>query len=511
MEPVTVRAAPQKVIFIRFSRSDKPDMRWLQAAAWLAALTPTLWLTASFHDIPHLGRFHTDAVLAAGAHSLATGGGYQQAHLPGKPAQTKYPPLYPLWLSMGWGANPYPANRPALLILSVLWLPIFALLAAAVFRDLGFEDESLWMLSALLLLTPAVVLMSVSLMPDLMMAALLLASLVLAERGRAAASGALAGLAYLVKVTAMPALIAVPIVFGARRQHRRAFLFALSAWPAFLAWNLWAAQSRAAGTQSSYYSDYVGFYLSTGADPWHWLGANIPGLLMAAGRVLAAIPESGSGSYLAATLGLAAFLSLARLGGRLRVYHAFTFCYLPMTLAWNHQPDERLLIPLVPLLLAGVLMEMRRMGERSRWLGAAVTLLALLLMSLNTAAIFGKLPSMLAEERLAAARRNPAYRWLRTETPPSACVTATRDALLYLETGRHATALHGIGSSAIDRRRAVSCRYLLLDAEDLPDLPATGFLTLFSQGPVRILTLQSERDWPVSPPAAPRPDPRRGP
>ena len=64
-------------------------------------------------DIPQFGDPHDDAVYFVSAKSLANGGGYRIESLPGEPSQTKYPPLYPLLLSLAWRINPhFPENLP---------------------------------------------------------------------------------------------------------------------------------------------------------------------------------------------------------------------------------------------------------------------------------------------------------------------------------------------------------------------------------------------------------------
>lgn len=61
--------------------------------------------------LPYFGQYHDDALYVVTAKSLAEGAGYKIISLPGAPAQTKYPILYPLLLSILWRLNPrFPAN-----------------------------------------------------------------------------------------------------------------------------------------------------------------------------------------------------------------------------------------------------------------------------------------------------------------------------------------------------------------------------------------------------------------
>ena len=48
------------------------------------------------------GSFQDDGIYVVTAKSLAEGRGYRLIHLPGEPAQTKYPILYPAMLAAVW-------------------------------------------------------------------------------------------------------------------------------------------------------------------------------------------------------------------------------------------------------------------------------------------------------------------------------------------------------------------------------------------------------------------------
>ncbi|MES2178687.1 MAG: hypothetical protein V4550_12580 [Gemmatimonadota bacterium] len=63
-----------------------------------------------------VGVFHDDGVYALLAQSIASGNGFHYSFLPGAPAATHYPPLYPLLLSLFWALAPsFPDNVPSLL------------------------------------------------------------------------------------------------------------------------------------------------------------------------------------------------------------------------------------------------------------------------------------------------------------------------------------------------------------------------------------------------------------
>ena len=49
----------------------------------------------------------TTASTSPGAKSIAEGHGHSIPSLPGAPAQTKYPPLFPMLLSIVWWISPH--------------------------------------------------------------------------------------------------------------------------------------------------------------------------------------------------------------------------------------------------------------------------------------------------------------------------------------------------------------------------------------------------------------------
>src|SRR5580692_10859828 len=83
---------------------ERPAVRvvpWVAALLGLALLlAPSGWFAWKFRSMPQLGAYHDDAVLWLSAQSVAQGRGYAIPQLPENPAQTRYPPLYPLLLSL---------------------------------------------------------------------------------------------------------------------------------------------------------------------------------------------------------------------------------------------------------------------------------------------------------------------------------------------------------------------------------------------------------------------------
>ncbi len=87
------------------------------------AVMGTLIGVAVVHLPSVVGAYLDDGIYLVTGRALATGHGYRHLELPGEPLQTKYPPLYPVLLSVVWRVFPdFPANVPAFQILNVaLW------------------------------------------------------------------------------------------------------------------------------------------------------------------------------------------------------------------------------------------------------------------------------------------------------------------------------------------------------------------------------------------------------
>jgi hypothetical protein len=87
------------------------DFRLLPLIALPLILAAHLFLVLHLHPTQLFGLQQDDALYFSSAKALAEGRGYILPSLPGAPAATKYPILYPWLLSWVWRANPnFPAN-----------------------------------------------------------------------------------------------------------------------------------------------------------------------------------------------------------------------------------------------------------------------------------------------------------------------------------------------------------------------------------------------------------------
>ena len=128
---------PQPSAATRFSL-DSPAM----VALALAVVTIAL---GAFCLIPNAcGSFHDDGIYVITAKALAEGRGYRLIHLPGAPAQTKYPILYPALLAVVWKVWPsFPENLVAMHALTLLTAGAAVGLAYAYLVRFGYAPSSI--------------------------------------------------------------------------------------------------------------------------------------------------------------------------------------------------------------------------------------------------------------------------------------------------------------------------------------------------------------------------------
>ena len=147
------------------------------------ALTPSAYLAWRWRGMPHLGLHHDDGLYLATAKSLAEGRGYRIDSLPGRPYQTKYPPVTSLLLAVLWRCAPrFPDNLPWATLLAWLMFPPYLFLARATFRRYGLAESECWVLTFAAACYPLACLLTTVPMSDILFLPLFLGCLLLAER-----------------------------------------------------------------------------------------------------------------------------------------------------------------------------------------------------------------------------------------------------------------------------------------------------------------------------------------
>ncbi len=421
--------------------------KWWVAALVLVALGPSIWLIWSGRDFPQLG-YLDDGLYWGAAHSLAEGRGYRIESLPGEPYQTKYPPLYPLLLSLAWkwGAS----EQSRLAIAAALNIVFLAAVVAGGWSVLhGIVSPKLKVaLAFFFAVSPAAALVGMALMSDLPFTALTFAALAMAARarsGRAAfAAGVIAGLAYLTKTAALPLAIALPFSFALRRRYWSAVLAAVGMFPALAGWTVWAVANRAADPAFVYYTDYIGYYLKDVRlrDVPAMVSLNTAFLLRAAGSLIVFDVHGSLDRILSLACGVVAILAAISLSAKATANPYTLFCgiYVFMLLLWNFPADERFVLPLLPLLAAGFACEVLRFRAAlgGRRMAAAITVVGFAVWGAVTVDTLARqIPQQRSIHRRLARQREEAFAWIAGNIPKTEPLTSYYFPIVHLRTGRH--------------------------------------------------------------------------
>ena len=439
-----------------------PVKRRLRALViFLILLLPSAHFVWKNRHMPQFAYLHDDGILFVSAQSIAANS-YRIASLPETPLQTKFPPLYPLYLSAIWRINPhFPSNLELATFSSWLLLAMYLALAWIWYRRSGISETRTWLLVALLGLNPYIIWFGSILFSDIFFSCVLLATLLALTRAgmrMAVVAGLLGGCAYLSRTSGIVLLIAVPAWMLLQKDWRRAAAFAAAMLPAVIGWRLWTRMHvlRSADLTTMFYTDYVRYLQHT---TWHdmpvILWKNFDQLLYAMGSMV--LPRVYDLPPLKI---LTQVLAVAMLAGTVRIVrHGFGVAYafvalasIAILLVCNFPSTERYIIPLYPLLLAGLLAEIEHIAQMFKSafrhkdfsqravaavfsIGVAAVFVGALALQFFMSFIFLQAS---VEEKLAKLRdQRTAYAWIAANVPPSAAILSYDDPLLYLYTGRH--------------------------------------------------------------------------
>ena len=433
----------------------------------LLALAPATHLAWVAREMPHFGHLHDDSIYFVCAKSLAEGRGYRILSLPAEPYQTKYPPLWPLALATIWKLDPhFPENLRWGMALAWTMLPAFVGLAWWWFQRAGFGSGVSAGLCVVIALSPCAIVLSAGLMSDLVFSVALLAAVLGIDsaegsNGWAAVAGLLAGAAYLIKTAALPLIVARPLWLALRKKWRAAALMFGAMLPAVAGWMLWsrAHMLHARDLVSLYYTDYLGYQVLnvTWRDLPVVMWKNLDGVLAGIAELLIFdLGKTPLGMHLARFLAIvviAGTVRLARLRG-MTVYHWFAVMYTGILLVWHFPPNNRFLLPLFSLLLAGLYTEAANLAGviRSAWVGGlpnrvvavaivtGIASVAVFGVVSNARATFRGIPGIINQHREVLASNRAAFAWIGQHTH-AGNFYAYDDPVFYLYTGRHAASL----------------------------------------------------------------------
>ena len=484
------------------------------------------WSPGSF------GFFHDDSLYFNSALSLASGAGYTMPSVPGDPGQTKYPVLYAWLLSLIWRVWPvFPGNLYPAFWLSMLAGGAFLVGSFVLLRQLGTEEKPALALVCLAGFHPTVQILSGSLLSDMTFLALTVWSLVLAEAGLCGAgkgrqvtwnkwvmASLLAALAVLAR--SIGVAVGLGIVAGALLRRRyRAAVVGLLPWLTCLGAGLWWSWRQQMTLGSSleaedgysqtvlFYTSYLGFWKFSVPDVstlQAMASFNFTELLKQPAMLCFLLPAQAFSPMLLQMLAIAlSFVVVKGVVGQVRAcgwhpaYSALGFT-IPFVLVWNYTLMDRFLLPFLPLFLAGAYREVRWVlgttlevirsaRPRTERLVSIVMMLGVVSLSVYTVSHlvwFG--PAAAARGRQhresLAARKQEAYRWIRSHTASTDRFIAYEDAVLFLYTGRQALRPIAFSTAAFyrqekgildqdldrlaDTARAVSARYWMVAPDD---------------------------------------------
>jgi hypothetical protein len=407
--------------------------------------------------MPEFASLHDDGVLFVTAQSVAEGG-YRITSLPENPLQTKFPPLYPLYLSVIWRLNPsFPDNLQLATLMSWMVLGVLFGLVSLYYRRSGLSDLRSWLLVALLAVNPYLLLFGCTMFSEVFFTCWVLAVfLALARPGIkwAVAAGALAGCAYLSRTAGIALLVSVPVALAIKKDWKRAAAFAAAMLPAVIGWTLWSRGHILHPIDNTlmYYTDYTGYeFLNVDLNNLPTvMWKNLDRLLYGMGSLaLPAIFDGLPAKILTQVIAVAMIVGTVRLARRgiMVEYGWFAVISAGMLLVWHFPPNERFVLPLAPLLIAGLVTEIEHLGTMLRagllhkdfgQRAVAVAMAGVVVIVFGGALAadvymtFKTLPESAEEKARKLADQRAAYTWMAANLPPDATVLSYDDALLYL-------------------------------------------------------------------------------
>ena len=326
--------------------------------------------------MPEFGYLHDDGIFFVTGKSLASGS-YSIPSLPENPAQTKFPPLYPAYLSLIWKINPaFPANLSLATAMSWLVLVVLVVLSFLIFRHFGFSERNSWWMTAAVGLNPYLILFGTRMFSEVFFTCWLLAVFLVLPRGglkMAILAGVLAGTAYLSRTAGIALLVSVPAYLLFKKELSRAIAFAAAMLPFIAGWMLWT-RAHAFPTHDPtllYYTDYVRYqFLNVGFDNLAVvLWKNVDQILYGMGSlVLPKVVDSLPVKILTQVIAVAMISGIVRLARR-RIaldYALFALVSTGILMLWHFPPNERFVLPLYPLLLAGLVTELAHLAKMLR-------------------------------------------------------------------------------------------------------------------------------------------------
>lgn len=316
------------------------------------------------------GAGHDDGIYALSAKGLAEGKGYRVSHIPGEPAQTKYPVLFPALLAIVWKIWPtFPDN-----VIGLTLIPLFSALASIALFYLyqvrfGYASRRTAFFATLLCITTfAFSTLTFRLFSEMTFILLTLLCLWWTEncvRNESQSvkndlfGGLLLGLPFLCRSIGIVLFPAVLLYLWQRK--RRVRFVGLGLLICVLPWILWSWHAQGSWKNEpvqAYYTDYVGWWLGSGLPKiFKVVGANATSVILLSGTLslngitLALIPIGMAlWTLMCAGLGLIIFGRLLYGVSQGRLPALWISAYLGLVVIWPWFP-LRFFVPILPFLL----------------------------------------------------------------------------------------------------------------------------------------------------------------
>lgn len=450
-------------------------------------LIPSAQFAWRNRDMPEFGYLHDDGVLFVSAKSLADGNGFRISNLPENPSQTKFPPLYPLFLSVIWKLDPnFPGNLQLAAFFGWILTALGLVLAWKLYQADGASEKRVWLLIGLLSVSPYWTLFGSMMFAEMLFTCFVLASIILARKSEdtraLVGAGLLAACAYLTRTAGVALILSVPVLFLWKKKWKAAAIFTAPPVIAAAVWGVWQMGHlpQSGDLTLLYYTDYMGFRKPNfGLDNMTVvLWKNLDQILYSIGAlVLPKIVDLLPVKILTQVVGVAMIAGVVRMARR-RIsldYALFSLVSVGILLIWHYPANERLVLPMFPLLLAGLVTEMehffgmlkgvlrpaanepnthsnehasgkaprkanrRQNGAGNRVVGAifggGVAALLVIAVGLQIFMSFSFLHASTAQQRGRLRERMVAYQWMRANLPAEAAVMSYDDPLVYLYSG----------------------------------------------------------------------------